>query len=959
MYFISLFLLFLTNVSSSTLSTRAPTQSPTPLSRRQNNLVNNHSNQLPPLNNDNLRSAVNTFLTGQDTGYGPISSWDTSRITNMAVLFYGDPNFNEDLSGWDVSNVTDMNSMFYMNTYFNGDIKHWNVSKVTDMYAMFFGCSAFDQDINYWDTSNVTNMSGMLTFAESFHSNLSQWDVSKVTIMDHMLYGAASFNQVLCWNVQPNTSAFDVLVGSSGSLLQFPQCLKFNDGDFLQAVQEYVGGSTKNGYIGDWDTSRVTDMTELFFDSPNFNDDISHWDVSSVTNMQDMFYFAQAFNSDISRWNTSNVTNMKGMFGGAWSFNIDISNWDVSHVKNMYAMFMNSKSFNEDLSSWNFSSVTDMRRMFHSASKYNQAICVDPHNKLTSDMFIGSNGRFSTYPQCVPFDNNSIRKAVDEKQYDNISQWDTSRVTDMKGLFSTGNDYFNANLNDWDVSNVTSMEDMFFEAEHFNSPLNQWNVSIVTNMRGMFARGKFNNDIGGWDVSKVEQMQFMFMNNKKFAQDIKDWDVTSVTNMNYMFYGASMFRQELCWDMRKKTDIGMSEGSQLKMVNCDPPIVRPKTFSPTPRPSHRKRTPAPTPVNRGTKSPTERPKVTQAPTPRTNLVQSVSLSPTVRPSSKPIKPSTVSPSSSPTLNPTKVQSLPPIPTTIIPQNPTSNDGVFYIQSDLSSSGDYWCLYANNNSLNPGVVTAIAECQNWNSFKWAIDYEGKIRNYKNLDLCINMKGQRVTIEYCVDGKPQQIWIYNSNDRRILSQINGYKALTVESRQAGARNQVKAINYSQVVDFSESWSIQYDFDNLSFSGQLFVPKYDTFRIVSHVSGRYCLFPANNSPVQGMKMAVSVCKTWKSFLWMFDNTGRLKNVKEPTMCMNALGMRLEMSQCDSRTDHQRFAYSVFENKLVSLRYGKRQAMITLSDGADSYDHAQVKFSIQERSLTLAETKWSLEEF
>merc|ERR1712037_678856 len=105
--------------------------------------------------------------------------------------------------------------------------------------------------------------------------------------------------------------------------------------------------------------------------------------------------------------------------------------------------------------------------------------------------------------------------------------------------------------------------------------------------------------------------------------------------------------------------------------------------------------------------PTERPKVTQAPTPRTNLVPNVSLSPTVRPSSKPIKPSTVAPSSSPTLNPTKVQSLPPIPTAIIPQNPTSNDGVFYIQSDLSSSGDYWCLYANNNSLNPGVVTAIA------------------------------------------------------------------------------------------------------------------------------------------------------------------------------------------------------------------------------------------------------------
>jgi len=865
MYLLSLFLLSCTNLSYA-LTTRAPTQSPTPLSRNQNSLNNNYNQQLPHLNNDNLRAAVNSYLTGEDTGYGTISSWDTSRITNMAVLFYGDPNFNEDLSGWDVSNVTDMNSMFYMNTFFNGDIRHWNVSKVTDMYAMFFGCSAFDQDINYWDTSNVKNMSGMLTFAESFNSNLSQWDVSKVTIMDHMLYGAASFSQDLCWNVQTTTQAFDVLVGSDGSLLQFPQCIPFDDGKFLQAVQEYINGSTKNGYIGDWDTSRVTDMTELFFDSPNFNDDISHWDVSNVTNMQDMFYFAQAFNSDISEWNTSNVTNMKGMFGGAWSFNIDISNWDVSHVENMYAMFMNSKSFNEDLSKWEFGSVTDMRRMFHSASKYNQPICIDPHNKLTSDMFIGSNGKFAKFPQCVPFDNDSIRRAVVKKQFDGISEWDTSRLTDMKGLFSNGNDYFNANLNDWDVSNVTTMEDMFFEAEYFNSPLNKWNVSKVTNMRGMFARGNFNGDIGGWDVSKVEQMQFMFMNNKKFAQNIKDWDVTSVTNMNYMFYGASMFRQELCWDMRLKTDIGMSEGSHVKMVNCDPPI-RPKTFAPTPRPSARKRTPAPTPVNRGTKSPTERPKVTQTPTQRRHPipVPRESRSPTLRPTANPIRTITVAPTSSPNLNPTKMKTIAPLPTKpgTVPKPPTTSSAVFFIHSDLSSNDDSnWCLYVNNNSVSAGVVTAIAECQNWNSFKWSIDYEGKIRNYRNLDLCINMKGQRVTIEYCVSGKPQQMWIYNSNDRRILSQANGFKVLVVASRQAGARNQVKALNYSRNVKDYETWNIQYNIEYLSPSTQLNVPNYDIFRVVSHLSGHYCLFPANNSPVQGMKIVVSECKEWKRF-------------------------------------------------------------------------------------------------
>ena len=38
-----------------------------------------------------------------------------------------------------------------------------------------------------------------------------------------------------------------------------------------------------------WNTSRVTDMSELFMNQRGFNDDISAWDTSSVTTMQSMF----------------------------------------------------------------------------------------------------------------------------------------------------------------------------------------------------------------------------------------------------------------------------------------------------------------------------------------------------------------------------------------------------------------------------------------------------------------------------------------------------------------------------------------------------------------------------------------------------------------------------------------------------------------------------------------------
>ena len=68
------------------------------------------------------------------------------------------------------------------------------------------------------------------------------------------------------------------------------------------------------GPIGEWDTSAVTDMSELFSSRSSFNEDISSWDTSSVTDMRAMFSGASAFNQDVSIWDTSSVTDMRGMF---------------------------------------------------------------------------------------------------------------------------------------------------------------------------------------------------------------------------------------------------------------------------------------------------------------------------------------------------------------------------------------------------------------------------------------------------------------------------------------------------------------------------------------------------------------------------------------------------------------------------------------------------------------------
>ena len=92
--------------------------------------------------------------------------------------------------------------------------------------------------------------------------------------------------------------------------------------ELWDAVREWTEYRTdakvKYGSISTWNTERITDMSSLFHNAYEFDDDIGAWDVSNVTDMNDMFSFAHEFNADIGNWDVSNVTNMCGMFTNAF-----------------------------------------------------------------------------------------------------------------------------------------------------------------------------------------------------------------------------------------------------------------------------------------------------------------------------------------------------------------------------------------------------------------------------------------------------------------------------------------------------------------------------------------------------------------------------------------------------------------------------------------------------------------
>ena len=298
-------------------------------------------------------------------------------------------------------------------------------------------------EITQWGTIKWKSLRFQNTYSPLTISDTAYPDLTRCTDLSNCFNGITSFNSsnVVGWNTSNVTDMSDM----------------------------FTNATSFNQNIGSWDVSSVTTMFQMFLRSFGFNQNINTWNVSSVTNMEDMFGNATIFNNggQALTWSsgtgTSAVTNMNGMFQNADAFNQDISSWDVSNVINMQNMFANTDSFNQNLSTWDISSVTDIRSMFSGTTNFN-------------------NGG-----QALTWTNGT----------------GTSAVTRMDSVFS-GATAFNQDINSWDVSNVTYMQVMFLDATSFNQDLSSWNTSNVRSFNRMFdGATSFDQNIGSWDVTSI------------------------------------------------------------------------------------------------------------------------------------------------------------------------------------------------------------------------------------------------------------------------------------------------------------------------------------------------------------------------------------------------------------------------------------------------------------------------
>lgn len=546
---------------------------------------------------------------------GDISKWNVAKVTHMSHMFDHAVTFNQNIGDWDVSSVGWMQYAFNGATDFNQNLSKWTpkLKWVDTINYMFHFATSQSYPFANPRPENIGNtpygyaidMKNVCTGVNALSDDCAKCDTDKLYF--------------------PNTDGNCVLIPTRRTQTNIGPAVKAWIKNPTEAAKTY-------GNISKWDTSRVTDMSSLFNGATTFNEDISQWDVSKVTTMRAMFAAAESFNQNIGDWDTSHVTTMEGMFAMANVFNQDLSKWNMTKVTTTHQMFAFAPKFNGDVSKWDMEAVTDTGKMFNGARTFNQDLSKWklPSVKNMDDMF--SLATLFSYPfkkpehidkadnmcgnvvalindctqcnndklyyknehgRCIHIPtrragNKELREAVDawfhttgqenseaRRKYGHISAWDTSRVTDMSGLFQNkGQSDRDDDISGWDTSHVTTMKQMFNHAIYFNQDLSKWDVSKVTDTSEMFRYALqfngdvstwfkkdhssllktdsmfsqaevFNGDVSNWDVSKVTDMESMFFKATEFNQDVSNWNVENVRNLVHTFRGASSFDQDL------------------------------------------------------------------------------------------------------------------------------------------------------------------------------------------------------------------------------------------------------------------------------------------------------------------------------------------------------------------------------------------------------------------------------
>ena len=480
---------------------------------------------------------------------------NTNEVTDMSQMFkacYSLPNI--DLTHFNTDKVTEMDQMFYacwsLTTL---DLSEFNTSSVATMYQMFMSCNSLQTVyVNCNFTTENCNDNDNQMFAQCAKlagatecDGTSDIGTNRANYVDGYLTDIAYAR----WSDDGKTLTFysnhDRQSGDFGVLHSgYPSWLDDENERYATATHVIFDESFSN--------ARPTSCGYWFasFQSLEGIEGIEHLNTSETTSMEGMFYGCVVKNNmDLSAHNTSKVKNMSNMFYNAQIPSVSLSGLDCSEVTDMEAMFMNASISQIDLTGLRTSKLTSMGSMFEGCQiKDNLDLSGFNTEKVTSMSSLFKNCTATdicltsfTTPNVT--DMSSMFEGCSKLTSLDLTTFNTENVQNNCSMFKDCSSLTSLTFGNFYVGFSTNLSAMFQGCSALTSvDLSKFNTANVIDMQYMFdgCKSLASLDVSMFDTGNVLNMCNMFSGCSSLTElDLMNFSTSNVQTMDNMFAGNS------------------------------------------------------------------------------------------------------------------------------------------------------------------------------------------------------------------------------------------------------------------------------------------------------------------------------------------------------------------------------------------------------------------------------------
>lgn len=480
---------------------------------------------------------------------------NTNEVTDMSQMFkacYSLPNI--DLTHFNTDKVTEMDQMFYacwsLTTL---DLSEFNTSSVATMYQMFMSCNSLQTVyVNCNFTTENCNDNDNQMFAQCAKlagatecDGTSDIGTNRANYVDGYLTDIAYAR----WSDDGKTLTFysnhDRQSGDFGVLHSgYPS--------WLDDENERYATATHVVFDESFSKARPTSCGYWFasFQSLEGIEGIEHLNTSETTSMEGMFYGCVVKNNmNLSAHNTSKVKNMSNMFFNAQIPSVSLSGLDCSEVTDMEAMFMNASISQIDLTGLRTSKLTSMGSMFEGCQiKDNLDLSGFNTEKVTSMSSLFKNCTatdicLASFKTSNVTDMSSMFEGCSKLTSLDLTTFNTENVQNNCSMFKDCSSLTSLTFGNFYVGFSTNLSAMFQGCSALTSvDLSKFNTANVIDMQYMFdgCKSLASLDVSMFDTGKVLNMCNMFSGCSSLTElDLMNFSTSNVQTMDNMFAGNS------------------------------------------------------------------------------------------------------------------------------------------------------------------------------------------------------------------------------------------------------------------------------------------------------------------------------------------------------------------------------------------------------------------------------------